>query len=77
MNDILKAQMDVINEGVKDAFVEKEEGLLKELYSLKKRMFDITGEWDGEEAGLKEERAAVAEDVIEAVDNLLDLIHEL
>lgn len=48
-----------------------------ELANLKKKMEEIAGEWNGDEPGLKEDRAHAAHDILEAVktieENLLFL----
>jgi len=48
-----------------------------DLQSIKKDAEKIAGEWNGDESGLQEEKAHCASDVIEAVDNLLELLEEL
>ena len=39
--------------------------------------YNIMGEWDGDNAGRLEDRATAAEEVMEAANNLLELILEL
>lgn len=43
---------------------------------LKKYAEEVAGEWNGDEAGIAEERASVARDVIEKCDELLPLVEE-
>jgi hypothetical protein len=49
----------------------------KELQTLIKQMEEIAGEWNGDEPGRPEERAHIAEDIIEKTKELLDLLEEL
>lgn len=48
-----------------------------ELQTLITQMEEIAGEWNGDEAGRQEERAHIAEDIIEKAKELIDLLEEL
>lgn len=48
-----------------------------DLSNLKNEMEKISGEWDGNNSGIKEERAGIAEEIIEKIDNLILLINNL
>jgi hypothetical protein len=37
----------------------------------------ISGQWDGDNSGIEEDRATVAEDIVETVTKLEELIEEL
>lgn len=47
------------------------------LTKLRDELSEITGEWNGEDSGYKEDNAHIAEDSIEKVDELLEFIKEL
>lgn len=51
--------------------------LKQSLIKLKQELEDIAGEWDGKEAGLKEERAQIAREAIIHVIKLILLLDEL
>lgn len=40
--------------------------------NLRKRMIEIAGEWDGNESGLKEDRAHAANDILQAMKTIED-----
>ena len=44
------------------------------LEQIKKWAEEIAGEWNGDEGGSQEERAGQANDILEAVENLQELI---
>lgn len=44
---------------------------------LKKDMEKIQANWNGEDSGIKEERAGYASDAIEKIDELLSILNEL
>ena len=48
-----------------------------EFKKLKERMEQIAGEWNGDEAGLQEDRAEIALDVITKLDEVEELLAEL
>jgi hypothetical protein len=45
-----------------------------DLKGIKKWAEEIAGEWNGDEAGSQEERAGQANEIIEKVDELIELI---
>jgi hypothetical protein len=47
---------------------------MKELLKIKKWAEEIAGEWNGDYSGIEEDRAMQSNNIIEAVDNLIDLI---
>ena len=47
------------------------------LMRLKEKLEDIAGEWDGNESGLKEERAEIAREAIVHTTKLILLLNEL
>ena len=47
------------------------------LDALKDYAEKVMSEWDGDTAGLKEDRAMIAQDIIEAVQNLKELLSDL
>lgn len=49
--------------------------MIKNLEKIKEWAEEIAGEWNGDESGIQEERADQAKDIIEAVDNLINLIN--
>lgn len=49
----------------------------EELLKLKKEAEEISSNWNGEDSGYAEEQAGIANDIIEKVDELLELISEL
>lgn len=44
---------------------------------LKKDMEEIQSEWNGDDSGLKEENAQYAEDAIEKIDELVEVLKVL
>jgi len=48
--------------------------LKEELQYVEDEMKVVMGQWNGEDAGIKEDRANLAEDVIEASKNLKELL---
>ena len=48
-----------------------------ELLKLRKEAETISGNWNGDNPGYAEEQAGIANDIIEKVDELLELINEL
>lgn len=52
--------------------------MIKEhLLKLRKEAEEISGNWNGDESGYAEEQATIANDIIEKVDELVELINEL
>lgn len=49
----------------------------EKLLALKKEAEEISGNWNGDDPGYAEDQAHIANDIIEKVDELLDLIKEL
>lgn len=47
------------------------------LTQLKQTLLSIAGSWNGKESGLAEERALLAEDALEALEELKNLLVEL
>jgi hypothetical protein len=47
------------------------------LLKLKARMEEISGMWNGDESGLAEDRAHIADEIIAEVDKLIELLKEL
>ena len=45
--------------------------------TLKKYAEKIAGEWDGDLSGLEEDRANIAGDILDAIQNIEDLLNEL
>lgn len=50
---------------------------MKTLEQIKAEMEVIKGQWDGENAGRLEDRAMIAEDVLNAIKNVEELLTEL
>ena len=48
-----------------------------ELDTLQKWAEEIAGQWNGDEAGIQEDKANVANNIIESVKNLKELIEEM
>jgi hypothetical protein len=44
---------------------------------LKTKMEEISGDWNGDEPGLQEERAHIANDIIEKIEEIEELMKEL
>lgn len=44
---------------------------------LKKDMENIMGQWDGDNPGIKEDRAGYAKDAIEKIDEVLEILEAL
>lgn len=53
------------------------ERILSAIDHLVVDMEEMAGEWNGDESGLKEDRAHLANDIIEASNNLKKLLEEL
>lgn len=53
------------------------EPITETIAELKEKMEQIAGEWNGDEAGLQEERAEIALDVITKLEEVEDLLAEL
>ena len=47
------------------------------LSEIKEEMMDIQGKWNGDDAGVDEDNANTAEDILEAVKNLEELLTEI
>jgi len=47
------------------------------LKEIKEYAEKITGEWDGDLPGLEEDRANIAGDILDAIQNIEDLLNEL
>ena len=69
-----KMQMDAINKALKPK--EKKDNSMT-LNQIKKWADEIAGSWNGDESGLQEDMAHQAQDILEAVKNLEDLIEEM
>lgn len=50
---------------------------LTELGALRKRMKEISGSWNGDEPGLREDNAHIAEDIIEKIKEINELLEGL
>jgi phage host-nuclease inhibitor protein Gam len=55
-------------------YIEVEKNTLGE---IRKEAMEIASQWNGEDSGLEEERAEKAQDILEAIQNLGELISEL
>jgi hypothetical protein len=55
-------------------YIEVEKNTLGE---IRKEAMEIAGQWNGEDSGLAEDRAEKAQDILEAIQNLEELISEL
>ena len=51
--------------------------MIEALLKLKKDCEEISGNWNGDNSGLAEDKAHCAHDIIEKVDELVELINEL
>lgn len=49
----------------------------EELENLITKCEEIAGEWNGDEPGRQEERAHIAEDIMEKAQELIELLEEL
>ena len=49
----------------------------KTIKQIKEEMEEIAGEWNGDEAGVQEDRAVIALDVITKLDEVEELLAEL
>ena len=49
----------------------------KTLSQIKEEAQEIAGEWNGDESGVKEDRALIASDIIDKVDEIRELLAEL
>lgn len=49
----------------------------EELLKLRKEAEEISGKWNGDNSGYAEDQAHCADEIIEKVDELLELINEL
>ena len=49
----------------------------EELTKLRISLEEIAGEWDGDNPGQKEDRAHAAQEGIEAIDKLVQILEEL
>ena len=47
------------------------------LSEIKEEMMDIQGKWNGDDAGVDEDNSNTAEDILEAVKNLEELLAEI
>ena len=47
------------------------------LSEIKEEMMDIQGKWNGDDAGVEEDNSNTAEDILEAVKNLEELLAEI
>ena len=50
---------------------------MKTLNEIKKEAEDIMSKWDGDNAGVDEDNSNIAEDILEAVKNLEELLAEI
>lgn len=50
---------------------------MSELKQLKEKMERIAGEWNGDESGRQEDNAHIAEEVIEKIDEIKELLEQL
>ena len=50
---------------------------MKTLKEIKKYAEKIAGEWDGDLSGVEEDRAHIAGDILDAIQNIEDLLNEL
>jgi len=48
-----------------------------DLQRIKKDAEEIAGQWNGDEAGEQEDKAHFANEVIETIDSLLELLEEM
>jgi hypothetical protein len=48
-----------------------------ELQDLKKAVDEVSGRWNGDEAGLLEERAHIADEISQKVEGILQLFKQL
>lgn len=48
-----------------------------ELEKLQVRMEDIAGQWNGDESGIQENNAIIAEAVVEKIKEIRELIEEI
>jgi hypothetical protein len=55
-------------------YIEVEKNTLGE---IRKEAMEIVGQWNGEDLGLAEDRAEKAQDILEAIQNIEELISEL
>ena len=55
-------------------YIEVEKNTLGE---IRKEAMEIASQWNGEDSGLAEDRAEKAQDILEAIQNLEELISEL
>jgi enamine deaminase RidA (YjgF/YER057c/UK114 family) len=47
------------------------------LGAIKANAFEVSGQWNGDESGVLEDRATIADDITQAVRNLEELLDEL
>lgn len=50
---------------------------MKTLEQIKAEMKVIKGQWDGDNAGREEDRANIAQDILDAIKNVEELLAEL
>ena len=50
---------------------------MKTLNEIKKEALEIMGKWNGDDAGVEEDNSNTAEDILEAVKNLEELLAEI
>jgi len=55
----------------------KEDFMDLDLQAISKYAEEISGQWNGDESGLLEERASIANDIIEKVEEVRNLLKEL
>jgi hypothetical protein len=55
-------------------YIEVEKNTLGE---IRKEAMEIVSQWNGEDLGLAEDRAEKAQDILEAIQNIEELINEL
>lgn len=48
-----------------------------ELDTLQKWAEEIAGQWNGDESGIQEDKAHIAEDIVDSVKNLKELLEEM
>ena len=50
---------------------------MKTLNEIKKEALEIMGKWNGDDAGVDEDNSNTAEDILEAVKNLEELLADI
>jgi hypothetical protein len=57
--------------------LQKQDFMDLDLQAISKYAEEISGQWNGDKSGLLEERASIANDIIEKVEELRNLLKEL